>query len=188
MEKAQFYYIAGFALTVCPPAIMEVAQHACKENKVFMMNLSAPFLSSIFRKPMMDALPYMDILFGNETEAEAFAKEHNFQTTSIPEIALKIAAMPKENKLRPRIVVLTQGANPVVIAQNGEIKEYPIIKLRKEQLVDTNGAGDSFVGGFLAQYIQGKPIEECVRCGNWAAHIIIQRSGCTFPEVCEYGK
>lgn len=31
------------------------------------MNLSAPFLSQFFKKPMMDAMPYVDVLFGNET-------------------------------------------------------------------------------------------------------------------------
>jgi len=29
-----------------------------------------------------------------------------------------------------------------------------------EELVDTNGAGHSFVGGFLSQLVQGKPMEE----------------------------
>ena len=28
--------------------------------------------------------------------------------------------------------------------------EYPVLALKEEMLVDTNGAGDSFVGGFLA--------------------------------------
>jgi hypothetical protein len=32
-----------------------------------MMNLSAPFLSQFFKEPMMEAMPYVDILFGNET-------------------------------------------------------------------------------------------------------------------------
>jgi adenosine kinase len=50
------------------------------------------------------------------------------------------------------------------------------------QIVDTNGAGDAFVGGFLAQLSKKKSIEECVKCGNWAATEIIQRSGCTFPD------
>lgn len=32
-----------------------------------MMNLSAPFLCQHFKKPMMEAMPYVDILFGNES-------------------------------------------------------------------------------------------------------------------------
>lgn len=47
-------------------------------------------------------------------------------------------------------------------------------------------AGDAFVGGFLSQLVAGKSIEECVRAGNYAANIVIQRSGCTFPECPEF--
>jgi hypothetical protein len=46
---------------------MEIAQQACQSNKLFMMNLSAPFLSQFFKEPMMKAFPYIDIIFGNET-------------------------------------------------------------------------------------------------------------------------
>jgi len=46
--------------------------------------------------------------------------------------------------------------------------------------------GDAFVGGFLSQLIQEKPIEECVRGGCYAANVIIQRSGCTYPEKPDF--
>lgn len=69
------------------------------------------------------------------------------QTTDIKEIALKTAALPKEDEGRPRIVVFTQGALPTVIVENGKVTEYPVIPLKDGELVDTNGAGDAFVGG-----------------------------------------
>ncbi len=56
----------GFPLTVCPDAMLEVAQFACANDRVFSMNLSAPFLCTAFKEPMMRLLPYVDILFGNE--------------------------------------------------------------------------------------------------------------------------
>ena len=62
-----------------------------------------------------------------------------------------------------------------------QVREYPSIPLAKEKLVDTNGAGDAFVGGFLSQLVAGKELPECVRAGNYAAHTVIQQSGCTFP-------
>nr|CAN75586.1 hypothetical protein VITISV_017141 [Vitis vinifera] len=46
--------------------------------------------------------------------------------------------------------------------------------------------GDAFVGGFLSQLVQEKPIEECVRAGCYASHVIIQRSGCTYPEKPDF--
>ena len=30
---------------------------------------------------------------------------------------------------------------------DGKVTEYPIIKISQDKIVDTNGAGDSFVGG-----------------------------------------
>ena len=66
---------------------------------------------------------------------------------------------------------------------DGYVREYPIIPLAPQKLVDTNGAGDAFVGGFLSQLVPGKDMSECVRAGNYAAHTIIQQSGCTFPKT-----
>jgi adenosine kinase len=50
----------------------------------------------------------------------------------------------------------------------------------KSKIVDTNGAGDSFVGAFMAAVVQGKSIVEAVRAGNRLAGIVITKSGCTF--------
>ena len=94
---------------------------------------------------------------------------------------LQIARLPKQNGSRGRTVVITQGADPTVVATQGKLYQVPVITLPKEKLVDTNGAGDAFVGGFLSQLLTGKDIHECCRAGNYAAHIVIQRSGCTFP-------
>lgn len=186
VTNAQYYYITGFHLTVCPPAIMKVAEHALKEDKCFVMNLSAPFICSIFKEPQLAAFGYVDILFGNDTEAETFAKENGLEATSIPEIALRIAELPKHNKQRSRMVVITQGSEPIIVAQDRKIQEFPIHKLDKDKIVDTNGAGDAFVGGFLSQLVQGRPLEKCIEAATWAAAVIIQRSGCTFPPQCDF--
>ena len=167
-------------------SLLKVCRHSSENNKTMCMNLSAPFLCQFFKEQMLKVMPFVDYLFGNETEAVTFAKENNFGTENVKEIALKIAALERHNSKRPRIVVITQGPDPVVIAENGQIHEYLVAKLPSEKLVDTNGAGDAFVGGFLAQLAQGKNLEECVRCGNWAAQVIIQQSGCTFPATPDY--
>ncbi|KAK6055393.1 hypothetical protein COOONC_07108 [Cooperia oncophora] len=87
---------------------------------------------------------------------------------------------------KPRTVIFTQGADPVIVAIGSKLTLYPVPTVPKENIVDTNGAGDAFVGGFLAQYIQNKSIEEAVNCGNYAAGEIIQKHGCTVPSVCKY--
>jgi len=186
IEKAAFYYISSFPLTVCPEAMLAIAQHASENNKTFMMNLSAPFLCTAFKEPMMQLMPYVDILFGNESEALTFAKEHKFKTEDIKQIARKLSALPKENGSRARTVIITQGSDPTIVMHNGEITEYPVIHLESKDIVDTNGAGDAFVGGFLAQFVQGRSLNESICCGNYAANLIIQRSGCLLPEKCTF--
>ncbi|KAK4790159.1 hypothetical protein SAY86_017463 [Trapa natans] len=182
VEKAKYYYIAGFFLTVSPDSIQLVAEHAAANNKVFTMNLSAPFICEFFKEALEKVLPFMDFVFGNETEARTYAKVHGWETDSVEEIALKICQWPKASEARKRITVITQGADPVVVAEDGKVKTFPVILLPKEKLVDTNGAGDAFVGGFLSQLVQEKPIEDCVKAGCYASNVIIQRSGCTYPE------
>ena len=57
-----------------------------------------------------------------------------------------------------------------------------MIRIPKEKLVDTNGAGDAFVGGFLAKIVLGQSLEEAVKAGNYAASAVIQRSGANCPD------
>ncbi|CAN1304860.1 Adenosine kinase 2 [Linum perenne] len=186
VEKAKYFYIGGFFLTVSPDSIHLVAEYAAATNKVFSMNLSAPFICEFFKDAQEKVLPYMDFVFGNETEARTFSKVHGWETKNVEEIAIKISQWPKESGTYKRITVITQGADPVVVAEDGKVKTFPVIQLPKEKLVDTNGAGDAFVGGFLAQLVQKKPIEECVRAGCYASNVVIQRSGCTYPEKPDF--
>lgn len=39
-------------------------------------------------------MPYVDFLFGNETEAEAFAESEGWTTKNVTEIAAKVGACP----------------------------------------------------------------------------------------------
>lgn len=183
LENAEFFYISGFFLTVSPPTIMAVAEHAYKHNRVFMMNLSAPFISKLYKQSQLASLPYVDILFGNKMEVNAFATEQGWNsdgTNNVREIGKKLLQWPKVNQRRPRIVVITQSQNPVLLITEDSIKEFPVKKLEPEEVTDTNGAGDAFVGGFLAQFIQKKSLDICIRSGIWAARHVIKRSGCTF--------
>ncbi|KAG5189593.1 flagellar associated protein, partial [Tribonema minus] len=185
IESAQFYYVAGFFLTVSVDALLSVATHAAARGKVFALNLSAPFLVDFFGDALAAALPYADYLFGNESEAAAYGAKHGLGS-DVATIALAIAAGPKASGTRARTVVITQGCDSTLVAQNGTVQSFAVPPLDKAALVDTNGAGDAFVGGFLAQLMRGAPLARCVEAGHWAARQIIQRSGCTFPPACDF--
>lgn len=185
IDNAKFFYISGFFMTVSRETILTVAHHAHETNRTLAMNLSAPFIFQFFKDGMMEVMPYVDILFGNETEALTVAKELDFGTTNIQEIAVKISELSKAGA-KPRMVVITQGHEPVILVKGGSIKTYPVEQISDAKIVDTNGAGDAFVGGFLAQLIQGKELEACVKCAIWSASHVIQQSGCAFDSHIHY--
>jgi sugar/nucleoside kinase (ribokinase family) len=56
----------------------------------------------------------------------------------IKEVALKIAEMTKVSA-RPRMVVITQGADPTIVAYKGEISTFPVIAIAGKDIVDTTG-------------------------------------------------
>ena len=56
----------GYPLTVCPDAMLKIAEFATLNDRLVAMNLSAPFLCTFFQEPMLKMLPHVDVLFGNE--------------------------------------------------------------------------------------------------------------------------
>uniref|UniRef100_A0A8C1MU75 Adenosine kinase n=1 Tax=Cyprinus carpio TaxID=7962 RepID=A0A8C1MU75_CYPCA len=119
-------------------------------------------------------------------EAATFAREQGFETEDIEEIAKKAQSLPKENKKRQRIVVFTQGKEGTVMTKGDKVETFPVLEIDQSEMVDTNGAGDAFVGGFLSQLVQDKTFEQCIRAGHYAANVIIRHAGCTFPEKPDF--
>lgn len=178
VEGATHYFVGGYHLTVCPPAIQALAEEAAKNNKTFVFSLSAPFISQFFKDPLDASAPYWDYVIGNETEALAYAESHGLETKDIKEIAKHLAALPKVNKNRERVAIITQGTHPTIVAENGkEVQEFPIHPIDKSQIVDTTGAGDAFAGGFTAGLVAGESLARCVDQGQWLAKLSIQELG-----------
>uniref|UniRef100_H3GAI3 Adenosine kinase n=1 Tax=Phytophthora ramorum TaxID=164328 RepID=H3GAI3_PHYRM len=185
INKGQFFYSAGFHLTVSPQAVMTLAEHAKANNKVFLINLSAPFIVEFFKDPLMATLPFADFVFGNESEAKTFGKVQGWGE-DVKDIALKTAQLNKASGVRCRTVVFTQGADPTIVVHQGKVHSFAVPKMEASSIIDTNGAGDAFVGGFISRLALGLPLEQCVNAGHWAAQVVLARSGCTFPESCKF--
>ena len=56
---------------------------------------------------MNAVIPYVDIMFGNETEAAAMGEKMGWGS-DIPTIAKNLAALPKASGLKCRTVIITQ--------------------------------------------------------------------------------
>jgi len=147
---------------VSPASILHIAEHALKNNKKFTLNISGPFIPNVVKDDLNKVVEYVDYLFGNEAEALSYAKANGQDLTDIKEVAKYLASLPTKNN-KTRTVVITQGADPTIVVHEGKVHEFPVPKIEKSKIVDTNGAGDCFVGGFLSQLIKGKDIEECVK-------------------------
>lgn len=129
-------------------------------------------------------LPYVDILIGNESEAEAWGIASGLPNpTDLSAVALALANLPKSNASRPRTVLLTSGADATVVATTGseETKRFPVTKLSEEQIVDTNGAGDAFAGGFIGAYVLGKSVDEAVEVGHKLGAMCVGQVSLSLP-------
>ncbi|EME47096.1 hypothetical protein DOTSEDRAFT_69160 [Dothistroma septosporum NZE10] len=181
--KAKAYFVGGYHLTVCVPAVMKLAEEAAKTNKPFILSLSAPFIPQFFKEPLDQTAPYWDYVVGNETEAQAYADSHDLNTHDIPTIAKHLANLPKENKQRKRVAIITQGTDPTVVAVQGEgdPRSFPVHQINKSEIVDTTGAGDAFAGGFFAGVVNGDSIDTCVDKGQWLAALSLRELGPSYP-------
>ena len=159
---------------------MTVGKHvAGNANKVMGINLSAPYICTEFKDKLVEFMPYVDILFGNDDEYKAFGKAMGWGE-DLKTIGKNIAAMPKARGDK-RTVVITEGSNPVIVYHGEEMTTYEVPKLADDRFVDRNGAGDAFVGGFLANMYRGKNLAESTRLAIKCAEVVMQHLGCTFP-------
>lgn len=170
-----------------------MGKYASDNDIPFGYNLSAVFLLQFELPTVLAALEHADYLFANEDEAAEFGKTQKMEEgVSLTEVAKVLAKWKKSNTKRPRVAIVTNGAKPVIVAINTpgsedvQVTEYPVAELSKDQIVDTNGAGDAFVGGFMAQLYQGKELADCIKAGIYLSREVVQRSGCTFPDNFGY--
>ena len=158
---------------------MELAKEAATKNKTFVLSLSAPFTPQFFKEVVDASAPYWDYIIGNETEAAAYAESHELPSKEPKDVVKHLANLPKENKQRKRVAIVTQGTQPTLVAIQGEdgIKEFPVHAIEPSKINDCNGAGDAFAGGLLAGLVQGKPLETAIDMGQWLARLSIQELG-----------
>jgi sugar/nucleoside kinase (ribokinase family) len=67
---------------------------------------------------------------------------------------------------RVPILVVKLGPEGALLRRGGEELRAPGAKV---EVVDTVGAGDSFDAGFLHRFLNGAPLDECLRFGNLTA-------------------
>ena len=111
-------------------------------DKLFSLNVSAPFLADFFLDQLLQAIERTDLLFANETEAMVLARKTRM--TSLPSnddnaaaggdvdmdaVVKHIAALPYQRSSSGlhRTVVVTQGHLDVIVSgQDGQLTHFAI--------------------------------------------------------------
>ena len=85
------------------------------------------------------------------------------------------SAMKKIKDYGPRIVIVTRGTRGSTLLFENQFCSVPGCKSRI--IVDPTGAGDAYIGAFLAEYVLGKDVLWCVSVGSAAASFVVEAVG-----------
>lgn len=110
------------------------------------------------RPSAVSALPHTDICF--------FSAEEDS-----PDLRTLMADLAHRG---PHTVVATLGANGS-LAYRGH--EFTVLPVEPVVVVDTMGAGDSYIGGFLHAHLEGATLLECMRRGSLSAAATLRVDG-----------
>jgi sugar/nucleoside kinase (ribokinase family) len=77
-----------------------------------------------------------------------------------------------------KIVIVTLGSKGALLSVEGTRYDVPACVPAK--LVDPTGAGDAFISGFLAEYVNGENILRCACVGAATASFVVEGIGPTF--------
>lgn len=200
VDAAKIFYVEGYFLTHGAESVLELAKKASENGKVlcsdqyflsvnlcrwfrqiFVLNLSAPFIAQFYSDQIQKILPYIDYLIGNEAEAEAWASANGLpDPKNLPAVAKNLAERAKSNPTRDRIVIFTCGAEPTVAVSSSKPDDhntYTVTALKEQEIVDTNGAGDAFAGGFIGALAVGKELGEAIEVGHTLGTMCVTQVG-----------
>ena len=95
--------------------------------------------------------------------------------TGLSDIDLAIKAVHAHGV---KIVIVTLQANGAAVSVEDTIHKVPAYK--PEKIIDPTGAGDAFIGSFLAEYVNGEDCSWCSYVGSAAASLVVEGIGPTF--------
>lgn len=170
LKNADFLHLDGHQ--------MATAIYASKKCKEFGVKVS---LDAGNPYPGIDdLLPLVDVLIPSE--------EFALKVTGC-ESAEEAAAVLYE-KYHPEILVVTQGSRGGFIWENGKAVRYPVFPVNA---VDSNGAGDTFHGAFVAARVKGMDVYESAAFASATSALKCTRVGAqegipSFEEVLTFMK
>ena len=134
---------------------------------------------------MIELVSRASFIFGNNKELRAFARALGLHSEL--EDDFENLRWFLDNPLqfgdRLRGVVITRAERSVLIGTKSAVREIPVPHLDPQLVRDTNGAGDAFVGGFLAGLAVEDSLTDCVTAAVSVAQEVLNMSGCNLTKI-----
>ena len=152
------------------------------QGKYIILTLSDPLMIESYRENIIKIANKADMVVGSLNAAKKLVEENN-NHINIDLLFKKIYALLNDKN---RILIITAGNHGVFCSKYDQVTKtedhfqtFPN-QINIRDIVDFNGAGDAFLGGFISQQMQNKTFEECCHLGNKAAAVVIKNIGCNF--------
>lgn len=148
-------------------ALVKIFKQAKQNGMIICADMVKPRIGETL-EDIREALGYIDYFFPNYEEASELTGEEG-----LTKIADAFMAMGVKN------VIIKIGKDGCYLKSATTETIVPAFKKDASVNIDTIGAGDNFVSGFIAELVNDKPIEECAYFGNAVAAVSIESLGAT---------
>jgi sugar/nucleoside kinase (ribokinase family) len=105
-------------------------------------------------------------------------KSSSDEIKAVTDMSTQKSAIKAVHDYGVETVIVTLGMKGAVLSVKETVYKIPAYKSKK--VVDPTGAGDVFIGDFLAEYIRGENLLWCTCVGSAAASLVVEAAGPTF--------
>ncbi|MES2693125.1 MAG: PfkB family carbohydrate kinase [Verrucomicrobiota bacterium] len=135
--------------------------------------------SERFKSVILPTLPHVDVLFANDFEAEkisgvALRRDDVVDAVSVGRVARQLLS----HGVRGWVVIHFPEAVYACSAK-GEGIWQPSVKVPREEIAGSAGAGDALAAGMLFGLLEGWPIKESLQLGVCAAALSLSHPTCS---------
>lgn len=171
IQRAKIVHASTFALSrePCRSAVEKAFQLAQKHSKIISLD---PNYSRHIWPDYREAVDVLRRMLGYATITKPSLDDaaRIFGEGKTPEEYIQLF-----HAMGPRVVVLTMGAEGVLLSEEGRITRIPS---RPVEVVDATAAGDSFWAGFLVALLDGSSLK---RCALFAREIVERKLSTVGP-------
>ncbi|MEM6883597.1 MAG: adenosine kinase [Verrucomicrobiota bacterium] len=166
---ARHVHIEGYLL-FNPDLIKQVTTAASEAGCSISLDLASFEVVNASKEHLVELLEnYVDVVFANEDEAQAYFPE----LSDYQGMATELAKVCK-------VAVVKLGSDGSIIASENQLHRVDCLPIK--QLTDTTGAGDLWASGFLTGWLRGQDLDKCGYLGSVMGAEIVQVMGADVPE------